>query len=117
MGPPAAIRRVFLMLRANRSAPYERLMTVTSRIATGAMHLTRGDPQQARTHYQRALQLARTLGSQLEEARALEGIGKCAAATPATNPADNTLRQALEIYQRIGAADATRLAAEINNPQ
>jgi hypothetical protein len=35
---------------------------------------------------------------------------------PTTDPADDALRQALEIYQRIGAAGATRLAAEINSP-
>ena len=85
-------------------------------IETGAMHLTRGDPKQARAHYQRAMQLARTIGSQLEEARALEGIGKCATAIHAADADRKTLRQALEIYQRIGSADARRLAAEIDIP-
>ncbi len=94
----------------------DRLGESAALIETGAMHLTRGDPQQARTHYQHALQLARTIGSQLEQARALEGIGKCTTTTTTTGPAGNALRQALEIYQRIGAADAARLATEINNP-
>jgi DNA-binding SARP family transcriptional activator/tetratricopeptide (TPR) repeat protein len=87
-----------------------------------AMHLVSGSPQRARAQYQRALELARAIGSQLEEAHALEGIGRCAAPPPP--PAASTastgrdaLRQALEIYQRIGAADAPRLAAELAGPR
>jgi hypothetical protein len=77
------------------------------------VHLAQGDPLQARPCYQRALELARTTGARLEEARALEGIGKCAAPIGGAGTADSGLRQALEIYQRLGVADAARLAAEM----
>jgi tetratricopeptide (TPR) repeat protein len=81
----------------------------------GTMHLARGDHGQARGHHQRALEVARDIGSRLEEARALEGLGKCARTTPSVDtPA---LREALEIYRRIGAADASRLGAEMADPQ
>jgi DNA-binding SARP family transcriptional activator/tetratricopeptide (TPR) repeat protein len=93
----------------------DRLGESLALIETGALHLSRGDPHRARTHYQHALRLARVLGSQLGEARALEGIGKTATATPAgSHPLP--LRQALEIYRRIGAANANRLAAEMRSP-
>ncbi len=113
---PAAVGLLNQALEIYRGTG-DRLGESVALIETGAMHLNRGDPQQARNHYQSALQIARTIGSQLEEARALEGIGKCAATTPATGPADDAQRQALKIYQQIGAADATRLAAEINSPR
>jgi DNA-binding SARP family transcriptional activator len=100
-------------------------------IETGAARLARGDPIQARTCYVSALELARATGAQLEEARALEGIGKCAAyvcATgadtgtgagidAATDLAPGALHEALEIYRRLGAADAARLAAEMGGSQ
>ncbi len=83
-------------------------------IETGAVHLARGDPQQARLSYQHALELARATGARLEEARALEGTGKCAARVGDAT-AGIALRQALEIYQRLGAADGPRLAAELDS--
>jgi DNA-binding SARP family transcriptional activator len=80
----------------------------------GAVHLTRGDPQQARACYRSALEIARNIDNQLEEARALEGTGKCTAMLSTADTADSALQQALEIYQRLGTADAARLAAEMN---
>jgi DNA-binding SARP family transcriptional activator len=80
----------------------------------GAVHLTGGDPQQARACYRSALEIARNIDNKLEEARALEGTGKCTAMLSTADTADSTLRQALQIYQRLGAADAARLATEIN---
>jgi tetratricopeptide (TPR) repeat protein len=77
---------------------------------TGAVLLARADPVPADDCYRRALKLARATGSRLEEARALEGTGRCAG-----QPCDATagaLRQALEIYQRLGTPDAARLTAE-----
>jgi len=84
---------------------------------TAAMHLTRGDPQQARAYYRRAGEAAHAIGSQLEEARALEGTGKCSRMLHDTTTADDALRQALKIYRRIGTADASRLAADMDGPQ
>jgi tetratricopeptide (TPR) repeat protein/DNA-binding SARP family transcriptional activator len=86
----------------------DRLGESVALIETGAMYLSCGDPQQARIHYQLALHVARAIGSQLEEARALEGIGKSATENTA-------LRQALEIYRRIGTVNATRLADEMGD--
>jgi DNA-binding SARP family transcriptional activator/tetratricopeptide (TPR) repeat protein len=83
-------------------------------IETGAVHLAQGDPLQGRPCYQRALELARATGARLEEARALEGIGKCATQICEASTADSALQQALEIYRRLGTADAARLAAEID---
>jgi DNA-binding SARP family transcriptional activator len=82
---------------------------------TGAVRLAQADPGRARTCYQRALTLARAIGARLEEARALEGIGKCAGQLGDADPAAGALRQALEIYQRLGAGDAGRLAAELGS--
>jgi DNA-binding SARP family transcriptional activator/tetratricopeptide (TPR) repeat protein len=82
-------------------------------IEIGAVHVALGAPAQALACYERALELARSAGTQLEEARALEGIGRCAAQLSDVGAADSALRQALDIYQRLGAADATRLAAEM----
>jgi DNA-binding SARP family transcriptional activator len=93
----------------------DRLGESVALIETGALYLSRGDLRQARTHYEHALHLARAIGSQLEEARALEGIGKSTIAAPA-GALPSPLHQALEIYRRIGAANATRLAAEMGNP-
>jgi DNA-binding SARP family transcriptional activator/tetratricopeptide (TPR) repeat protein len=84
---------------------------------TGMMRLAQGDTLRARACYLRALELARDIGSKLEEARALEGIGRCAATAPAAGPPPEALRQALEIYRRIGAVEATRLAAELDEGQ
>jgi hypothetical protein len=60
--------------------------------------------------YQQALDLARATGSSFE-AHALAGLGRCALAAGDTARADEILRQALEIFQRIGAAVARKLAA------
>jgi hypothetical protein len=49
----------------------------------------------------------------LHQARALDGIGRCVLARGNTAAAATQLGQALAIYQRIGAAEATRLAADL----
>lgn len=81
----------------------------------GSLHFARGLPDLAYPYYLRALELARLIGSRLEEARALEGTGKCARRISSADTAEDTLRNALEIYQDIGAADAPRLAAEMGD--
>jgi hypothetical protein len=52
------------------------------------------------------------VGSPLDEARALVGIGRYTLATGATDRLAS-MQQALEIFQRLGAAEATELAAEL----
>jgi tetratricopeptide (TPR) repeat protein len=80
----------------------------------GALQLASGEPQHALARHQRALGLARSVHSPQNEARALEGIGRCAAAAGQAAAAATSLAGALEIYQRIGAYEATTLAAELD---
>jgi tetratricopeptide (TPR) repeat protein len=80
----------------------------------GTLLLSCGDPQEARRAYEHAHNLALAIHASLEEARALEGIGKCTLTMDNTDLAIDTLRNALEIYIRIGAPEAARLSAEID---
>jgi Tfp pilus assembly protein PilF len=65
--------------------------------------------QRARDHHSQALAIAHEIGAPLEEARALEGIGRCHLHDG--NPGEGAahLREALTIYRRIGAFDARRV--------
>ncbi|MEW2620918.1 tetratricopeptide repeat protein [Streptomyces sp. NPDC048106] len=76
----------------------------------GALRLICGDPGQAQAHYERALELARTIHNQLEEARALEGVARCCELTSSYPAALSSLREAVSLYQRIGAAEAPAAA-------
>jgi hypothetical protein len=60
-----------------------------------------------------ALDLARAIASPWDEAHALAGLGRCALAAGHATQAAALLRQALEIFQRIGAAKAPDLLAEL----
>ncbi len=74
----------------------------------GELSLRTSAAQEARNRHAEALAIARELGTPGEQARALEGIGR--SLLPG-DPAEATahLRQALEIYQKIGAPDARRV--------
>lgn len=65
-----------------------------------------GDLPGGRHQHAQALSLARAVHSALEEARALEGIGRCDLRQGRHDPTDTHLRQALTIYRRIGAGEA-----------
>jgi tetratricopeptide (TPR) repeat protein len=78
------------------------------------LHRVSGDLAQADVCHQQALGLARAIGSPWDEAHALAGLGRCALAVGRTAEADDKLRQALEIFQRIGAAEAADVAAELD---
>jgi tetratricopeptide (TPR) repeat protein/transcriptional regulator with XRE-family HTH domain len=81
---------------------------------TGTLHRIGGDPAKAQAHHKQALELARSLRSDSwDEAHALAGLGRCAAAAGHTAQAESLLRQALEILQRTGAAETPDLLAEI----
>jgi tetratricopeptide (TPR) repeat protein len=82
--------------------------------ARGTVHRTSGDPAQAEGCHQQALELARAIASSWNEAHALAGAGRCAMAAGHATRAGALLRQALEIFQRIGAAEAPDLLAELN---
>ncbi|MFD5065695.1 tetratricopeptide repeat protein [Streptomyces sp. NPDC058394] len=76
----------------------------------GTLRLKCGDPRQAQAHHLRALELARTIRNQLEEARALEGDARCCELTSNYPAALSRLREAVSVYQRIGAAEAPAAA-------
>jgi class 3 adenylate cyclase/tetratricopeptide (TPR) repeat protein len=79
----------------------------------GTLHRIREDLRQARFCHQQALDLARQTGSSWDEAHALAGLGRCALAAGHAAGAEDMLRQALEIFQRIGTAEATAVSAEL----
>jgi hypothetical protein len=60
------------------------------------------------------LDLARAIASSRDEAYALAGLGRCTLAIGHAAQAEVLLRQALEIFQRIGAAEAAEVAAELD---
>jgi tetratricopeptide (TPR) repeat protein/transcriptional regulator with XRE-family HTH domain len=81
---------------------------------SGTLSRIRADLDQARSFHQQALDLARQLGIPLEEAHALAGLGRCARAAGRIAEVEDKLRQALAILQRIGAAEAADVPAELN---
>ena len=79
----------------------------------GTLHRVSGQLEQAGRCHQRALDLAREITTSWDEAHALAGLGRCAAVAGRTAEAEDNLRQALEIFQRIGAVEASDVAAEL----
>lgn len=71
----------------------------------------------AREHHAQALAIARQLGAPLEEARALEGLGHTQLQDANPGQAAAHLRQALAIYQHIGAPGAQRVQQTLQNHQ
>jgi tetratricopeptide (TPR) repeat protein len=71
----------------------------------GELSAATSAPGEARRYHSQALAIAREIGAPPQEARALAGIGR---SLLADRPADAAghLREALEIYQRIGSPDA-----------
>jgi tetratricopeptide (TPR) repeat protein len=67
----------------------------------------------ARRCHLQALELARSIESPWNEAHALAGLGRCALADGRTAQAASLLRQALGIFERVGAAEARDLLAEL----
>ncbi|HEV2377892.1 MAG TPA: tetratricopeptide repeat protein [Streptosporangiaceae bacterium] len=79
----------------------------------GTLHLASGDLTRAQECHQQALELARAIASPWDEAHALAGLGRCATTTSHTAQARSLLRQAQEIFQRIGAAEARAVLADL----
>jgi tetratricopeptide (TPR) repeat protein/transcriptional regulator with XRE-family HTH domain len=71
--------------------------------------------QQARDYHTKALAIAREISAPMEEARALEGIGR--SHLQGGNPGKGAahLQQALTVYQRIGAPAARRVQATLRD--
>jgi tetratricopeptide (TPR) repeat protein len=68
------------------------------------------DPAQARISHEQALEIARTISAILEEACALEGIGNSEILTAGSAYDGHHLRNALEMYRRIGSPHAERVS-------
>jgi len=80
----------------------------------GTLHRVTGDLARAEECHQRALELAHAIPSSWDEGCALAGLSRCASAADRTSQAEALLRQALEIFQRIGAAETDGVLAELN---
>jgi tetratricopeptide (TPR) repeat protein len=80
----------------------------------GTLHRVSGELAQAEGCHRQALDLAHALASSRDEAHALAGLGRCAKAVGHATQAEILLRQALEIFQRISAAEAPDLLAELD---
>jgi tetratricopeptide (TPR) repeat protein/transcriptional regulator with XRE-family HTH domain len=78
------------------------------------LHRVCGDLHQAGSCHQKALDLAHQIGDPWDEAHALAGLGRCALAAGCTAGAEDKLRQALKIFQRIGTADAADVSRELD---
>ena len=80
----------------------------------GTLHRAAGDLARSAECHQQARKLARAIASPWDEAGAVAGLGRCAMAAGNTAQAEILLRQAYETFQRIGAADAPAVLAELN---
>jgi DNA-binding SARP family transcriptional activator/tetratricopeptide (TPR) repeat protein len=80
----------------------------------GTLQRMRGDLGLAEERHQQALALAREIDSSWDEGSALAGLGRCALAAGRTAEARAFLRQAQQIFQQTGAAEATTVAAELD---
>jgi tetratricopeptide (TPR) repeat protein/transcriptional regulator with XRE-family HTH domain len=80
----------------------------------GTLHRVSGDLSHAEGCHRQALDLARSIASSWDEAHALAGLGRCVLAAGQATRGEALLRQALEIFERIGAAEALDLLAELD---
>jgi tetratricopeptide (TPR) repeat protein/DNA-binding XRE family transcriptional regulator len=71
----------------------------------GELSLRASAAEESRSHHAQALAIARELGTPGEQARALEGMGRSLLRRDPAEAAMH-LREALEIYQKIGAPEA-----------
>jgi tetratricopeptide (TPR) repeat protein len=104
---PAAIVRMTEALTLFRDLGYRHgLASALNNL--GELSCQTSAPQEARDRHGQALAIAREIGSPLEQARALAGIGM--SLLPG-RPAEATgqLREALAIFQRIGVPEARRV--------
>jgi len=82
--------------------------------ARGTPHRVSGELAQAEGCHQQALDLACAIDSSWDKAHALAGLGRCALNGGHAMQAGVLLRQALEIFQRIGATEGADLLAELD---
>jgi tetratricopeptide (TPR) repeat protein len=82
---------------------------------TGALYRARGDPGRANECHRHALNLSREIASPRDQASALAGLSRCALTLGHTSDAAENMRQARDIFQRIGAAEAADVTAELDS--
>ena len=82
----------------------------------GTLQRTSGEFAEAEAFHHQSLDLARAIGTAWEEARALAGLGRCAAAVGHTKQARALLQEAYVIFQRIGTADAPAALNALSSP-
>jgi tetratricopeptide (TPR) repeat protein/transcriptional regulator with XRE-family HTH domain len=80
----------------------------------GALYRVSGELALAEKCHRQSLEVSRHLTSSWDEAHALAGLGRCALAVGNATQAELLLRPALEIFQRIGAAEVPELLAELD---
>jgi tetratricopeptide (TPR) repeat protein len=81
----------------------------------GALELLRGEPDKAEGLHRQALELAEAIGSAWDKGHAQAGLGRCALAYGRKDDAIGWLQQAYETFTRMGAADASAIAAELHS--
>jgi tetratricopeptide (TPR) repeat protein/transcriptional regulator with XRE-family HTH domain len=79
----------------------------------GTLQRARGDLGRAEAYHQQALDLAREIDATWDEAHALAGLGRDAQAAGRTADGQARLREAQEIFQRLGDAEADVVAEEL----
>ncbi|HEY3952766.1 MAG TPA: tetratricopeptide repeat protein [Streptosporangiaceae bacterium] len=77
------------------------------------IHRGEGRHGEALGHYASAMRLAREIGDQYEEGKILEGMAESALSTGRPGAARIAFRQALDIYQRLGAPEAASVRIRI----
>jgi tetratricopeptide (TPR) repeat protein/transcriptional regulator with XRE-family HTH domain len=80
----------------------------------GTLQLARGEVAHAQASHRQALALARGLDSSFDEAQALAGLARCDLAAGRTDHARSGFLRALEIFHRVGAAEAQDISAELD---
>jgi tetratricopeptide (TPR) repeat protein len=81
----------------------------------GTLHRVRGDLGRAEACHRQALKMARDVESQLDEARALAGLGLCALAAGHAADALAMLAEAHSIFGRMGVAETSAISALLND--
>jgi tetratricopeptide (TPR) repeat protein len=71
--------------------------------------------REARSYFAQALSITRDINTPVEEARALEGIGRCHIEEGSPSQGAAHIRQALAIYRRLGAPEAQRAETTLLN--
>jgi Tfp pilus assembly protein PilF len=83
----------------------------------GALCCAQGKLRQATAFHCKAQNLAQEIGSLWDEAQALAGLGRCSMAAGDTEDAIVTLRQALEIFTGLRAAEAKEVERDLRSLQ